>query len=273
MSDLRLRARSVSEIVDASFQLYKRDAVEYILVAAVAYAPSIIAQLFFTRGLTSLTRTPGGLFGPALFIGSILGILAYALMSAVLSPFASDIYLDRPAGLAEAARLLLPRIHRVIGATILLFFVIGLGLLPLVLGMTISSMLFMFLGVLAFIAWMPYVFARFFAVLQVIMLEDRRIIESFVRSSVLSRGLKWHILLTQALIIVIYYVLMLAAGIFGAVLGPAGLVAITALFAVFVYPLIGITQVVLYYDARIRNEGFDIEMMTGALETPAPITP
>jgi hypothetical protein len=31
--------------------------------------------------------------------------------------------------------------------------------------------------------------------------------------------------------------------------------------------------VVLYYDARIRNEGFDIEMMTGALQTPAPITP
>ena len=44
MSDLRLRARSVTEIVDAAFQLYKRDALEYVLVTAVAYAPVVVAH-------------------------------------------------------------------------------------------------------------------------------------------------------------------------------------------------------------------------------------
>ncbi|HEY2851280.1 MAG TPA: hypothetical protein VGJ18_00450 [Gemmatimonadaceae bacterium] len=273
MSDLRLRARSVSEIVDAAFQLYKRDALEYVLVAAVAYAPSIVAQLFFVRSLTSLASGRGVLFGPAWFIASILGIFAYALMSAVLSAFSSDIYLDRPTGLPEVVRMVLPRVFRVLGATILLGFVGALGFVPVMLGMGIGSMLLMFLGVLASIGWALYAFARFFAVLQVIVIEDRRIIESFVRSSVLSRGLKWHILLTLILIVVIFVMLSFATSMIGLALGPGGLIAIQALYTVFAYPLIGITQVVLYYDARIRNEGFDIEMMTGALQTPAPITP
>ena len=51
MSDLRLRARSVTEIVDAAFQLYRRDALEYVLVTAIAYAPLVLAQLVLMRGL------------------------------------------------------------------------------------------------------------------------------------------------------------------------------------------------------------------------------
>lgn len=273
MSDLRLRARSVTEIVDAAFQLYKRDAVEYVLVAAVAYAPSIIAQLFFVRGLTGLGGGRATLFGPAWFIASILGIFAYSLMSAVLSAFSSDIYLDRPTGLAEVVRRVLPRTLRVIGATFLLGFLASLGVIPAMIGTAINSMLLMFLGVLATIGWVIYIFARFFAVLQVIVIEDRPLIDSFVRSSELSRGLKWHILLTLFLIFVIFVVLSFATSMIGVALGPAALIALQALYTVVAYPLIGITQVVLYYDTRIRNEGFDIEMMTGALATPAPAAP
>ena len=94
MSDLRLRARSVTEIVDAAFQLYKRDAVEYILVAALAYAPWVVAQLLLLRGLTlTSTRITTG---PTSVVFGLLGIVAYALMSAVLSRFSSDVYLNRP---------------------------------------------------------------------------------------------------------------------------------------------------------------------------------
>jgi hypothetical protein len=31
------------------------------------------------------------------------------------------------------------------------------------------------------------------------------------------------------------------------------------------YPLFAITEMLLYYDARVRNEGYDIEMMTEGL--------
>jgi hypothetical protein len=272
MSDLRLRARSVTEIVDAAFQLYKRDALEYVLVAAISYAPSIIAQLFVLQGLTA-TGGRRVLFGPAYFISSVLGIFAYALMSAVLSRFASDVYLDRPTGLAEVVRAVLPRVGRVIGATFLFGFVFALGFVPAILGAGINSVLVMFIGVLAAIVWVFYVFARFFAVLQAIVIEDRKVIAAFERSSVLSEGLKWHILLTLTLIFVIFVMLSFAASMIGFAVGAAGLIAVQTLYTVFAYPLIGITQVILYYDARIRREGFDIEMMAGALETPASISP
>ena len=273
MSDLRLRARSVSEIVDAAFQLYKRDALEYVLVAGVAYAPSLIAQLVLLRGLAVVPGGRSSIFGPTYFIASILGMFAYALMSAVLSRFSSDVYLDRPTGLGEVIRQVLPVTLRLIGATFLFAFVGMLGFVPVMIGIGLNSMLLMFLGVLAAIAWVFYVIARFFAVLQVIVLENRRIVEAFARSSVLSEGRKWHILLTLFLVIVIFVMVSFAVSIFGVFLGPSVLVALQALYTVVAYPLIGITQVVLYYDARIRAEGFDIEMMTGALETPAPTAP
>lgn len=273
MSDLRLRARSVSEIVDAAFQLYKRDAVEYILVAAVAYAPSIVAQLFVIRGITATAGRRPEIFGPAYFISSILGIFAYALMSAVLSRFASDVYVNRPTGLADVIRQVLPQVLRVIAATFLFGFVFALGVVPAMLGVAINSILVMFIGVLVAIAWVVYVFARFFAVVQSIVIEDKSVVAAFVRSSVLSEGLKWHILLTLVLIFVIFVMLSFAASMIGFAVGAAGLIAVQTLYTVFAYPLIGITQVVLYYDARIRKEGFDIEMMAGALETPAPSTP
>jgi hypothetical protein len=37
------------------------------------------------------------------------------------------------------------------------------------------------------------------------------------------------------------------------------------LYTIVAYPIIGITQMILYYDTRIRAEGFDIEVMAGAL--------
>jgi hypothetical protein len=34
--------------------------------------------------------------------------------------------------------------------------------------------------------------------------------------------------------------------------------------SVVVYPLFGLTETLLYYDARIRKEGFDVEYLAGA---------
>jgi len=61
----------------------------------------------------------------------------------------------------------------------------------------------------------------------------------------------------------------IVASLFGSI---AGMLIMQALYTVVAYPLIGITQMILYYDARIRAEGFDIEVMTGALGSPTATT-
>jgi hypothetical protein len=38
------------------------------------------------------------------------------------------------------------------------------------------------------------------------------------------------------------------------------------------YPLLGIAETLIYYDVRIRKEGFDIEMMAAQAAEPAPVS-
>ena len=269
MSDLRLRARSVTEIVDAAFQLYRRDALEYVLVTAIAYAPWVVAQLVLMRGL--LLSSPQGLEapGPATVVLGIIGIFAYALMSAVLSRFSSDVYLDRSTGMNTVVRAVLPLVPRLIGATILFGLVLMLGFIPVIVGAGIQSLPLIFIGMLLSIVWAFYALARFFAVFQTIVLEDRGVVAAFSRSSVLSQNRKGHILLTLLLVVIIFVMLSFAVTLVAQLLGTvAGSVIMQALYTVVAYPLIGITQMILYYDTRIRAEGFDIEVMTGALGAP-----
>ena len=269
MSDLRLRARSVTEIVDAAFQLYRRDALEYVLVTAIAYAPWVVAQLVLMRGL--LLSSPQGLEapGPATVVLGIIGIFAYALMSAVLSRFSSDVYLDRSTGMNTVVRAVLPLVPRLIGATILFGLVLMLGFVPVIVGAGIQSLPLIFIGMLLSIVWAFYALARFFAVFQTIVLEDRGVVAAFSRSSVLSQNRKGHILLTLLLVVIIFVMLSFAVTLVAQLFGTvAGSVIMQALYTVVAYPLIGITQMILYYDTRIRAEGFDIEVMTGALGAP-----
>ena len=247
MSDLRLRARSVSEIVDAAFQLYRRDAPQYMLVTALAYAPWLAAQLLLlsAQGNTSAGSTAASGLGFALAIGSWV---AFSVMSAVIIRFGSDAYLTggHP-DLGNAFRQVLPRVPAIMGAAILLSFLVVIGFLALIVG--------------AF-----YVLARYFAIVQAIVLEDKGIGEAFSRSSELSKGRKRHVLNTLLLVFLIFFVLSIAVQMVAAMFGSEVLsTVLQTLFTIVAYPLIGIAQMLLYYDARIRAEGFDIEMMAGAL--------
>jgi hypothetical protein len=266
MSDLRLRARSVTEIVDAAFQLYKRDAVEYLLMTAIAYGPWLVARIVLLRSVTFSTPQAIALGGPLPFVLLVLGVFSYALMSAVLSRFSSDVYLAQPTGFGQVLRYVLPRLPRLIGAAILLPVIMGLGFIPIGILVAMTSLWMAPLGFIIAIVWIGYAAARFFAVFQLIVLEDRGVIAAFARSSQLSINRKGHILLTLCLAFLIFIMLSFAVSMVAQFLpGIAIGLALQSLYMVVAYPFIGLTQMILYYDTRIRSEGFDIEMMTGAL--------
>jgi hypothetical protein len=271
MSDLRLRARSVTEIVDAAFQLYKRDALEYILVTAIAYAPVVVAQLILLRGITALGAARMSLTGTVSLIIGLVNVVVYALMSGVLSRFASDVYLGKPTGLREVVASVFRLVPALIAGTLGVAILLMLGFVPVFLGIGLGIPLLTGLGVPFAFGWALYAFARFFAVFQVIVLERPDVLRAFSRSSMLSRGRKGHILLTMLLVLLIFIVVSLATTMVAGILGSmAASLALQTLYTVVAYPLIGITQVILYYDTRIRAEGFDIELMAGALGADAP---
>jgi hypothetical protein len=119
-----------------------------------------------------------------------------------------------------------------------------------------------------------YVVARFFALNEVIMFEDASIGTAFSRSSFLSMNRKWHILNTLGLVAIIFWVVALGVSIVGVMAGNLVVqTVINGVFTVFAYPVIAVTECLLYYDARIQSEGLDIELLAGDLGPPlSPVT-
>jgi len=251
MTDLRLRPRTVSELVDAGFALYRRNALQYIVISSLAIAPLLVLQLAEPGALRPTATNLSGMF----LVIQLASVLTYALMSAAVVKLGSMIYLGGEPDVAAAVREVLPRVPSLLLA--------GLLLLPL-----------FALGFLVFIVGALYVTARFFAVSTVVILEGKSATAAFGRSSELSKGRKRHILNTLGLVFLIYLVLSMGVGGLAALTQSTVLqLVISTVYTIVAYPVFALVQMLLYYDTRIRGEGFDLEQMTSALGAPAVTAP
>lgn len=243
------RARSISELVDAAFTLYRRDAGAYIMVTALAVLPGLVAQLL----LLSPSGDPGMMTTFGAVIVSLFSIVTYALMTGVVTKVGSDVYLGGEADVAGAVRHTIPLIGSLVWAAIL-------------------RGIFYFLHALLLLFPVFIAVAKYFAPEAVIILEGKNASQALRRSVELSDGLRWHILGTLFLGYGIY--LLLGIGL--AALGIANQGQLLGLFAqtlltIIAYPIIGLLSMLLYYDTRIRKEGFDMEHLAKSLDaTPTP---
>ena len=244
---LPLRPRSASEIVDAALQLYRRDPLNYLLLSALCYAPVLALQLIIfgpaTRIDQQLSRLTSGFVG-LMFLGYWVSL---SLMSAVIVRLASEDYLGRRIEAAVAVRDALVRLPVVMFALLLKYILMVIG------------------GLLFFVGFL-YVMARYFAVTAGVVIEGRGAFGTFGRSAELSRGHKLHILGTSLLAFIIFIVIYVAIGIVAAMTGSIVVSTIlTVVVSIAAYPMFAIIEMLLYYDARVRNEGYDIEMLAEAI--------
>ncbi len=244
---LPLRPRSATEIVDAAFQLYRRDPLTYLVVSAICYAPILVLQLVvFGPAMEveqQLARLTAG-YSVGLLIGYWISV---SLMSAVMVRLSSEDYLGHPIEPAVAVRDALKRLPAVMAALLIKYLLMIVGFL------------FFFVGAL-------YVVTRYFAVTAGIVIEGRGTFAALGRSGALSRGRKLHILGTTLLAFLIFFVLYFAIAIVAAMTGSRVIsTVLTVVASILAYPMFSITEMLLYYDARVRNEGYDIEMMAEGL--------
>jgi hypothetical protein len=238
--------------VDAAFQLLRAHYGQLVTCSAVAYAPLLLLRLLVLGDpMRFLGADPASIRRDVLWatLAAFLGgWLTFSLMSAVLQICASQAYLGEEVDVAAAVRQALPRVPRVLAAAVLRF-------------------VLMFIGLMLLIFPVLYVVGLLFAVTPVIVLERGGVWEGLRRSAALSKGRKWHILNTLGLVAIIYYVIVLGVSLLGSI-GGSFIVSTTlsAVATVLVYPVVAITETLLYYDARIRSEGLDIELMSGALD-------
>jgi hypothetical protein len=251
MASNALRPRSVTEIVDAAFQILRAHYGQFVICSALAYLPWLVLELVFLSDPEKLAGTNW------LFV-ALAGIgvwLTFALMSAVIISCASQAYLGEPVDVAAAVRRALPRLPRVLLAAILRYFLLTLGFLVFIVGSL-------------------YVVARLFALTPTIILEDASIPTAFSRTSELSKGRKRHILNTLGLVAIIYWVIAIGVSLLSSMSGNVVVQLIAgAFYTILAYPVIAITETLLYYDARIQSEGLDIELMAHELGIGPPTEP
>ena len=179
-----LRPRSPSELVDAAFQILRAHYPQFVMCSALAYLPWLVVDLV-------RVGDPFQLESIDIRTNLMLAFgwwLEFAFMSAVLLVCASQAFLGEPVDVGGAVRRTVSRLPVLMVAAALRFALIFFGLF------------FFLFGAL-------YPAARFFAVTPAIVVEGASLRNAFARSSALSKGRKWHIILTMGLVFVIYLVL------------------------------------------------------------------
>jgi hypothetical protein len=259
---------SVSDILDGVFKLLKANFATVAVIVGCLVVPVQIVLAFLQRGTfggrgivavfgdpsTASTRSTGP--GPPL-LSLAASVLLIPFVGAAIATVVAASYLGRQVGPGEALRSTARRAHSLFAAWLSWHPIEFIGFL-----------LCIFPG----IAWMT----MFVMVAPAIVIEDLSFGKGLSRSWNLASGRFWFTMGVSLLA-------GLIASIMGSVLsGVPDTIAVLvglhwgwlllavggALSSFFVTPIAAITATLLYFDARIRTEGFDLQVIAGHLARP-----
>lgn len=255
MSDLSLRPRSAAELIDTAFRMYRQYFVGFLTLSAVVYLPAFALGVVVGRLTPQVEDLQPG--PTAALFGALLLLLCwYPIMEAALTIAASDRYLGREIEPGRAFQEALSRAGKLIPAKLWQWFVL-------------------FWAFFFFIIPGLYFFGRYFALPQTMLFEPRGIRSGIRRSRELSQGEKMKAIKSLGMVWLLFFITSMGIGLMLAP-GPGEAPSILAqllssIVSIIAYPLVPITATLLYYDVRIRREGFDIEMMSAKLEASTPV--
>lgn len=257
MPPTELRPRSATEIIDAAFQILKLQYGTFVVLAALAYLPYIAIMLVIGASTTDASmdaRNEAALSAGLLALP--VALIWFPIAETAVLVGASDALLGKQVDAAAALRVVLSQFGSVLGAAILK------GLLVL-----IAMVFFIVPGV---IVWLGL-----FATPAVVVYERLGATESIGRSWNLAKGMKGKVLGVMLLVYLMVLAVQMAVTVIAAAVGVNEITANVAasVLVIFIYPLIGIATALLYYDARIRKEGFDLHVLAGELPGGAPDEP
>jgi hypothetical protein len=235
---------TTGQLFNDSFHLYRRNLP---LLAGTVTVLAILQGLLTV--LLHLIGAPGA-------IGGLLTVIFFPASMGVLAVPITARYLERPITIGE--------VYAVIGTSTLV--VLALGSLAYALAVLVGTVLLVVPGI--------YLLVRFLFVTQVIVLERIDVAGAFARSSDLVKDSWWrvfgHFLLFNLPAIPGIIVVGLVRQVLGrAASGTAAdvwiLIATGFLIPLVIFPIPIAATVMLYYDLRVRTEGFDVERAAAAV--------
>ena len=275
-----LRPRSGIEIVDTAFALWRRHFVTMSVIGMAAALPLGAFIWYATSSLTHSMYSGGTPQVPLAAIGfGLLFFAWWALVDGALTIAAGDAYFGRPVtpggavtgALAKSRTLIMSlflRIVLLVAVTVL--FAVAMAFAQRTLNNLVVGVL-----LIALMVAVVHIFARIFAATSAVVFEDRGAADSVRRSFTLSRQSVLRIFgivfVTSVVLSVGQFAVSLTAQlVLGFITKNALLLALVGnVFAMTLYPFLSIALMVLYYDQRVRREGYDLDVLSEGM-TPAP---
>ena len=284
-----IRPRTAIEIVDASFALFRANFVTMAIIGLAASVPiAIFMGVLLTAvagggaWMTSFTRDATAWV--PLFVAMMAGFLFWmAVVDGAMVFAAAEAYHGARPTPADAIRGAFSKGFSLVGGNLLRMVIIGAGAVAIGLAVVfavnaIGSLLggvLAFLLVVAGLVLVFHLFARTFAITSTIVIERRTAAEGVSRSFALSKDATLRIVGIFMLAACVYSVAQFAGSmvvqiVVGVIMrSPIAAGVLGNVVAMLVYPFLNIALMVLYFDQRVRKEGYDLDLLSSAMP-PAP---
>ena len=293
-----MRPLTLGDVLDGMFRMFLSNWRTYAIAIGVIIVPmnfaasALTGMLGFNQGLLQQLNNPAAAdavfeAGPALVPLVLLGVIAIVefvfirpYIVGVACRVAGEDYEGRQPGPAVVLRwtarrylsLLVVRLIMILITVVL--FAIPSGLIAAAIG-TDAPALGVIGGLLIVVlipAWI-YVMVRFWLATPAIVMEAIGPIEALRRSTALVRGRWWPLfgtLLLAGFIVwaissILTFPFSLPGQLIGGTVGIILLAIGTTVAGIVTSPLSANARTLLYYDGRIRKEGYDLQMMTSEI--------
>lgn len=286
----------IADILDESAELIKTNFALLVGIAAVVYVPYTILEEFLQRGIYPDPQSPHQAIG-SLGLSGAFGLVLGSIVTAALTFAISERYLGRETSIVSCfRRVLQPGLFaRFMVASVLKTMLVAFGLIiAILIGLgavasvsttgsqedLVASAVIMGFMVLLGTPWMIYSLLRFAVMEPALIVESRGVFSALGRSWGLMSG-------SMGKALGLYVIVGLAlAIIMGVVTAPTQIaietrmrtgtpvpaflfvlnVALLVLVRTLTTPILSMVAILLYYDIRIRKEGFDLELLAAELD-------
>lgn len=277
-----MRARTVLELLDATFRVYRENLITFLTLSALVVIPlNVLNLLFYTDQLSgSLAASSYGRYGTvsgaqisqicgAALIVIILTLAQTTILNGVITYITSERVFEKKLSLGEAWAGARPKLVKMAWAYVMFYLLIiafatATGLVAAVCAPVIIAFLiivYFAINIGAFIA-------------PVAMLENMTSGAAATRAYILAKSRFWQVLMLGALVAVISSVVSFAfttllnaiflsnTSVAASTGGQIVSVVITSFVTIVTVPLLPIAMTLMYYDVRIRKEGLDLALQT-----------
>lgn len=292
----RFRPMGFADVLDEAFDLYKNNFVLFVGIGAIVYAPvyflvgvsmTLLSTEFssISTSSTAANLTTTAVLGGLIFLVVMLFLLTYPLVTGAFTTAISRRYLDEQTTIGKSYGAVWGRFGALIGTMLLYVLVVFgpvllLGIIAAIAfpaavsetSMVILAIPFAIIAIAVLVLTVVLSVRLAFAP-AVVVLEDRAYSEALRRSWNLSARhgwrLFWIMVVTSIVVSVISGIIRAPVQILAkSIVGAAGAGTLAALDGAsqavaqsLMAPVAVIVLVLLYYDLRVRVEGFDLQML------------